>query len=495
MSDLHPPSKRILFRADGDVVIASGHLRRCLTLADQLRVWGYECLFACRASSTSFNYLIRQQDFPIVELADGNWNPAEDAAALIAAFEEDEHFKAVVVDHYGLDAEWERRIRAIASRVVVIDDLAHRRHDCDLLVDAAPGDIARYDGYLPSYCSKLLGPNYALLRPEFARLRGALPLRSGVVSRIFISFGGVDSQNLTGKTIAAIRSLCPLIGIDAVLTSLSPHCDLLRSYAQDDAHLSLHIDTPDIANLMAQADLAIGAGGSTSWERACLGLPSIIAVIADNQRATALSLEEYGCAIAVPAGPNFEAELRNLIEWLLPRPVLLRLMSAAGKALGDGRGATRVAQAIVQRTIVVRPVCAHDAKKVWEWRNAPEVRATAIDPSEISWENHRVWFTGRLTDPKTVMLIGVEQDDEVGFIRFDLDRDIATISIFLAPGYEGHGIGGALLRAGEQWVSAHHANICRFHADVRHGNGASVALFRRAGYRPTLSSFERIIND
>ena len=494
MTDGPRASASILFRADGDTAIGSGHLRRCLALADRLRQWGYECLFACRAPAQSFNGLVREAGFGLVELS-GPFDPARDAAETIAAIESRAPFAAVVVDHYRLDAAWERKARAIAPRIAVIDDLADRLHDCDLLIDVAPGNAARYDALVPADCRKLLGPRYALLRPEFARLRNDAHERRGNVDRILISFGGVDADNLTGDAVTAIRAALPDVAIDVVLTSLSPHREALQRRADADARLSLHIDAANMAELMASADLAIGAGGSTSWERACLGLPSIVAVIAENQRATARALEDYGCAVALAVDPGFAAELQRVVAWLSARPALLRLMSAAGAAAVDGRGVARVAAAIAPPEVTVRPVAADEARKVWEWRNAPEIRATAVDSAEIPWEDHSAWFARRIADPQTVMLIGTMQGSEAGFLRFDLAGDMATVSIFLAPGQAGRGAGHALLQAGEQWLIARHPGIRRFHADVRPENGASIALFRGADYSPRLSSFERTVND
>lgn len=494
MSDGSRSPARILFRADGDAVIGSGHLRRCLALADRLGEWGYECLFVCRASTQSFNGLVHDAGFRLVELL-GTFDAAYDADDMIGAVQGAGPFSALVVDHYRLDASWERKARAVARRIAVIDDLADRPHDCDLLLDVAPGDMTRYDPLVPANCCKLLGPAYALLRPEFARRRADVQQRSGAVSRILVSFGGVDADNLTGRTITAIRSALPDVAVDAVLTSLSPHRDALRRRADADAKLTLHTDAAHMADLMASADLAIGAGGSTSWERACLGLPSIVVVIAENQGVTAQALEHYGCAVALPTGPGFESELQELVAWLSAHPALLRLMSRAGYAAVDGRGIARAAAAIAPPDIIVRPVAADEARKIWEWRNSPEIRTTAVDPAEIPWEDHSAWFARRIADPQTAMLIGAAQGADVGFIRFDLDGDTARVSIFLAPEQAGRGIGRALLQAGERWIVARYPDIRRFHADVRPENGTSIALFRGADYSAILSSFERIIND
>jgi UDP-2,4-diacetamido-2,4,6-trideoxy-beta-L-altropyranose hydrolase len=497
MSEGQPRRPNILFRADGGAAIGSGHLRRCLSVAERLRDRGHRCLFICRASDRSFNGLVSDAGFDLIELPAADAMSQEHDAEQTLAAVGGALFDVAIVDHYGLDHIWEKAVRCVAGRLAVIDDLADRRHDCDLLIDVAPGHPARYDSLVPAGCHQLLGPNYAMLRPEFARLRQARAERSGAADRILISFGGVDPDNLTGTAIAAIRAGLPKVAIDAVLTGLSPHRQALEDHAAHDPHLSLHVDAANMAELMQAADLAIGAGGSTSWERACMGIPSIVAVIAENQRTTADALERLGCAVAVAAGPNFAAELGRLVQFLSASPALLRLMATAARATVDGRGVDRVASAICPPSIALRPATEQDARQVWEWRNAPEIRATAIDTAEIPWESHSAWFARRIADPNSVMLVAEEgaAGVGVGVVRFDLDGDAAAVSIFLAPGHAGRGMGRAILQAGERRVQTLHPEIRRFLADVRPENGASIALFRGADYRPILSCFERTVND
>ncbi len=495
MSERQPRRPNILFRADGGAAIGSGHLRRCLSLAERLRDWGHYCQFVSRASDHSFNGLVSDAGFDLIELPAADAGSQERDAEQTLAAVGGTFFDVVIVDHYGLDQIWEKAVRGVTERLAVIDDLADRNHYCDLLIDVAPGDHARYDGLVPAECRQLLGPTYALLRPEFAQFRQARTERSGAVGRILISFGGVDPDDLTGTAIAAIRAVLPKVAIDAVLTGLSPHRRALEDRAARDPHLLVHVDAANMAELMQAADLAIGAGGSTSWERACMGLPSIVTVIAANQRTTADALERLGCAVAVMAGPNFAAELGRLVQFLSASPALLGLMATAARTAVDGRGVDRVANAICPPDIALRPATEHDARQVWEWRNAPEIRATAIDTAEIAWESHSAWFARRIADPTSVMLVAEEGGAGAGVVRFDLDGDAAAVSIFLAPGNAGRGMGRAILQAGERRVQTLHPEIRRFLADVRPENGASIALFKGADYRPILSCFERTVND
>jgi UDP-2,4-diacetamido-2,4,6-trideoxy-beta-L-altropyranose hydrolase len=493
MTEGAPPPKRIVFRADGNDAIGSGHLQRCLTLARRLRDWGCDCSFVCGSAPHNFNALVSDSGFVISEIEAGS--QLEDAASTIEAVSEFARFDVLVVDHYGLGAEWEKSLRAHADKIIVIDDLANREHDCDLLLDPAPGSAARYDGLVPSHCQKLLGPRYAMLRPEFAEYRDADRRVAEKVERILISFGGVDPDNLSAIAIAVVRGQLPEAAIDVVLTKLSPHRQSLLNLAKDDAKLAIHVDARNMAELMLAADIAIGAGGSTSWERACLGLPSIVVVIADNQAATAKALVEAGCALAVKSGHDFTDQLTRAIQTLRDSSGLRTLMRAAAMQTVDGRGTDRVARAILPAVLQMREATAEDSRQIWEWRNAPEIRATAVDASGIAWNSHQSWFARQLADPESIMLMGEDNGAGIGVVRFNVEGGNAHVSIFLAPSHPGRGFGHALLTAGQDWVAAHRSDVQRFYADVRPENRASIALFAGAGYGPRLLSFERDAHD
>ncbi len=365
----NPPAK-FAFRADGNAEIGSGHLRRCLSIAARLREWGAECLFICRTADESFSNLVVEAGFVLIELPDDKAvSQEQDAEQSIRTVEFHAPFDAVIVDHYGLAAAWETSIRAVTNKIVVIDDLADRPHDCDVLIDVAPGDEARYHDLVPSGARQLLGPKYALLRPEFRLHRNANRTSPEAIHRILISFGGVDRDNLTAVAIHAIRQVMPLVHIDAVVTRLSPHLQVLNQLASDDRNLKIQVDAGNMAAMMQDADLAIGAGGSTSWERACIGLPSIVVVIADNQRLTASALETLGCAVSVAAGPLLSENIGHVVRFLNNSPALRHMMATAGMAAVDGRGVDRISRAIMPPAIIMRQATEQDSRQVWEWRN------------------------------------------------------------------------------------------------------------------------------
>ncbi|HMA50880.1 MAG TPA: UDP-2,4-diacetamido-2,4,6-trideoxy-beta-L-altropyranose hydrolase [Magnetospirillaceae bacterium] len=309
-----PPS--LVIRADASKTIGGGHVTRCLSLADELRRRGWRCALMTGAETAA-----------TVALPD--WlEEVPDAADLL------------IVDHYGLAAPWESGCRSWARRILVVDDLADRTHECDLLLDQAAGRREEdYRPLVPPACRLLLGPSYAILRPEFVTgpKRPACPGR-----RLLINFGAADPQNIAGLVLRALAATGERFDADVVCGASTEHIPALQAIArQSDGEVTIHGQVANMAELMAKADLAIGAGGSASWERCALGLPSIVLTLADNQSWTARALAEAGAAL----NPAVADAAREALA-LLGAPDRLSIMSAKAAALCDGRGAERVADII-----------------------------------------------------------------------------------------------------------------------------------------------------
>lgn len=319
-----------LFRADAAPGLGGGHVMRCLALAAVLVETGWTCRFLVGAKTLATVPALARAGH-IVHEGEESWRAAPDAADLL------------VVDHYRLDVDYEGGWRGRVSLILAIDDLADRRHDCDLLLDPTAGRAAAdYDELVPPGCRLLLGPDYALLRPGFAlRRREALVRRgAGPVGRILIAPGATDPTDLATALIDAAETL-PMVAIDVAIGNAAPHLPRLRERAAASPRLSLHVDTQDMAGLMVAADLCLGAGGGTSWERCCLGLPTLLAVIADNQRLVARGLVAAGAVETVAA--NDAAALAAALRRLAEDGARRQEMSAAAASLCDGEGAGRVA--------------------------------------------------------------------------------------------------------------------------------------------------------
>jgi UDP-2,4-diacetamido-2,4,6-trideoxy-beta-L-altropyranose hydrolase len=348
----------VAFRVDAGVEIGLGHLTRCATLADALSRRGAAITFVCRQIPPHMLELLAErghlcevlasgsdQDAP-EELAHSNWlgtSQATDASDTAAALGQPADW--LVVDHYGLDARWEVIARSAARRVLVIDDLADRSHDADALLDQNlyPDFPTRYDTLVREECALFLGPRYALLRPEFASLRESTPCRNGVVRRLLVLLGGVDSANFTETAVRAIYELRRgSLRVDVVVGATHPALDTIRALCAEFGY-ECHIQSRDVARLMAAADLTVGAAGATSWERCCLGLPAVGVTLAANQVPIAEALAAAGAIVNLGDARRLTVgTVAQALGQLILEPGRIMAMSVAARAVTDGHGTDRV---------------------------------------------------------------------------------------------------------------------------------------------------------
>ncbi len=355
---------RIAMRIDASRRIGIGHAMRCCALADAMANRGAHIRFICRLVPPSIQSLLASKGHEVVVLEGGgspeflddparaglqSFSQGRDAVQSVCALA-DANWDWLIVDHYGLDAGWESVLReATVGRVMVIDDLADREHDCDVLLDQNLYSNlgGRYADRVSAKTQLLLGPKYALLRKEFRRLREDVRPRNGPVRRILVMFGGADSFDLTGRALEALdRFRGTDFSVDVVVGAEHPRRMETEAICAERGH-ACHVQTTRMAELMAAADLALGAGGSASWERCCLGLPSICASFADNQYAISEALCDTGACVFVgdqdavtPA--KFELEIMALSA----DPDRLKRMSSQAYSLVDGWGAERVCDAL-----------------------------------------------------------------------------------------------------------------------------------------------------
>lgn len=355
---------KIAIRVDASSQMGVGHFMRCLTLADALTKHAAEIRFVSRhmprylqdmlaVKGHGFAPISGQLDEGAAEgLAHSHWlgtSQSEDATNTIDALS-DQSWDYLLVDHYGLDARWESALRRTAKRILVIDDIADRLHDCDFLLDQnLYADMnVRYLGKVPSHCRLLLGPSYVLLRDEFRQLRKQIKPRIGEVKRMLVFFGGMDANNYTSVAIEALRNIEHRdFQIDIVIGAQHPLRAEIES-ACADSGFACHVQTNRMAELMAAADLAIGAAGSASWERCCLGLPALLVSLADNQVDIAKGLDLYGACIYV--GTQETAGLSvmsNAIKNVLKHQGKLAAYSEKAYSLVDGLGTDRLCRELI----------------------------------------------------------------------------------------------------------------------------------------------------
>ncbi len=504
---------QITFRVDASLQMGTGHVMRCLTLAQALRGRGATCRFVCREHPGHLIQSIRGLGFEVMALPLGSkssnldgdnadqlthapWLGAtwrSDAAQTIQALGEDRP-DWVVVDHYALDARWESELRPYCGKIMVIDDLADRNHDCDLLLDqnlVADRDH-RYDGRLPSSCARLLGPSYALLQPQYAELHPRTPPRVGPVQRILVFFGGVDQYNLTGRAISAFLALNqPDITVDVVLRGSNPHADDVHHQVQGHDNIILYDSLPSLAPLMVKADLAIGASGATSWERCCLGLPSLVVTLADNQQPIAAELDRQGLVHGL--GDQASITVSTLTQALQNALVndALGDWSNRCRELVDGHGTERVAAILTlgpNTPLKARPAALADEALLLQWANDPLVRQNSFNPNPIDSATHRTWFYARLRHPETCQIYIVETEAglPIGQVRFEW-RDEAwkkgawEIDYSLAAVARKRGLGAKLLQKAMQTFRESRSGTLVF-GKVKSNNLLSQKIFQRSDF-------------
>jgi UDP-2,4-diacetamido-2,4,6-trideoxy-beta-L-altropyranose hydrolase len=502
---------KIAFRVDASLKIGTGHFMRCLTMADALRQRGAEIRFVSRRLPDYLLQMLKHQahDFAPLEgpaLEECGHDPphahwletsqAQDAADTVQALSS-QSWDWVVVDHYALDARWETMLRGSAKRIAAIDDIADRQHDCDLLLDQNfhrdPSE--RYRGKVPAQCDLLLGPRYALLREEFRSIRASVKPRAGDVRRILIFFGGVDADNYTGYAIEATAALgISGLQVDVVVGECHPRREEIA--AQSERHgFTCHVQTPRMAELIAAADLAIGAGGTAVWERCCLGLPALVLRLANNQGDQIAAAAGAGLLYAPDRKHDGAAWIQRHAAALIENPSLREVISRTSMQAVDGRGVWRVAGRMGCSDIELRAASLDDARNLFEWRNDPSVRAVSRTAEVIDWDTHRTWLTSVLNTPGRALLIGERGGAAVGVVRFDVQGADAEISIYLVPGVHPPGQGLALLQGAERWLISNRPAVGRILAQVLAGNERSQNLFRAAGYQPERTHYAKRVGN
>jgi UDP-2,4-diacetamido-2,4,6-trideoxy-beta-L-altropyranose hydrolase len=361
---------RVAIRTDSSLDIGTGHVARCLTLAQRLRDKGALVEFVCRDHPSNIMHQIEERGFAVFRLRkpgrddlldsdqDGysQWlgvSQQVDAEQTARVLRVADPYSWLIVDHYGLDARWELEMRDYADKILAIDDLANRSHACDVLLDQnlfSESDL-RYDGKVPDRCTRMLGPSYAILRREYARLRKSIVPRKGRVARVLIFFGGIDR---TGETLKACNAICDLgrqsLTVDVVVGSANPRREEISAWCGTHLGFIYHCQVQDMARLMATADLAIGAAGTATWERCCLGLPTILMAVADNQIPIAREISSAGAGLYLGT-PDYisQGQIAAAVRKMLDNPELVRDISERAMQLVDGRGSDRIINLMLSR--------------------------------------------------------------------------------------------------------------------------------------------------
>jgi UDP-2,4-diacetamido-2,4,6-trideoxy-beta-L-altropyranose hydrolase len=491
---------KCVFRVDASIDVGTGHVMRCRTLANTLKIRGADVHFITRAHQGHLGDMLSTDGFSVTLLPQPNnseikgfgyaaWmgvSQQEDALQTIHALE-NQVCDWLIVDHYALDHTWEEQIRMHTRKLMAIDDLANRNHLCDVLLDqsyAVEGE-SRYRPRMLGPCQLLLGPRYALLRPEYAQYRETMAKRSGDIKRVLVFMGGGDNHDITGKVLAALNSdRLAHLEVDVVIGANFSHKFRIVEQATARPNTQIHGMRPHLADLMVRADFAIGAGGATTWERLCMGLPSAVISIAENQVPTCKALASNGLIQYLGEAHDLEvSDIEMALFNVLTETGQLRGRSGSNQVLVDGLGASRVAEALVPTKptdLMLRSAYATDALTYFVWANDPVVRSSANNSEQIDLITHLQWFYERLNNKNSCLYVLEACGLPIGQVRFDLNVDEATIDYSLDVLVRGRGLAKQLLMLGISKLTSKRQII--FKASVKPENIASAATFARLGF-------------
>lgn len=493
---------KIVIRADASIHIGNGHIMRCLVLANALKDQGHQIYFACRPQQGDLIDFVRNKGFVVKELVTPKkWLTPKNSADYIAwlqvpwqddaqsLFEQFPHTYLVIVDHYGLNHQWQEQVQSnYACKIVAIDDLV-RCHHADIIIDQTL--LRNKHEYAPKNPNSIIlaGCDYALINPLFAQYRKQLLTKTKTLSKpvnILVTMGGIDSPNATLKVLnaLAVYNKQSAINVTVLLSPKAPHYKEVQHFSFEHKYWITHINfVENMAELMSKQDIAIGAPGSTSWERACLGLPSILIPLADNQHDICHKLVKIGAALTIKI-TEIEAQLPHSINQLIDKWAILREVNFS---LCDANGVLRVVQCIntqlitKKSTIKLRKASTTDITQVYNWQCMPETRKYALTANIPSWETHQQWMHKKLmsNDDHFYIIESVHPKVSIGVLRLDkLTENKYVISIFIDAKYFGQGFATQALTC----VDRMHCSII-IQATVLSGNIASHRLFTAANYQ------------
>jgi|HubBroStandDraft_6_1064221.scaffolds.fasta_scaffold157942_1 UDP-2,4-diacetamido-2,4,6-trideoxy-beta-L-altropyranose hydrolase len=475
----------ILIRADASIAVGTGHVMRCLALAQEWRHKGGSAVFAMSQVTPAVKELLQRESVGVVQVT-AELGSADDAREAVAFARENEAFW-VVVDGYSFGAEYQEALKVAGLKVLFIDDNGHAApYSADLVLNQnAYADEALYPRRDAS-TRLLLGPRFALLRHEFVEWRGWEREIPTVARRVLVTMGGSDPDNLTQKVVEAILPEGDF-EITIIAGGSNPHLAELRQLVSNSGHaLRLLENASNMPELMANADVAVAGAGTTTWEMCFLGLPALLIVLADNQQGVADELRKQGIVVHLGRGSDLARSiLATQLRSLAGSPAVRREMSQHGRALVDGRGAERVVRAMNRDTLSIRLAEAGDCKLLWEWANDPVVRASAFSSKTIPWEEHVAWFREKLDDPDCRILVALDASAvPMGQIRFN-KRGVreADVDIIVDSHLRGLGYGSHLIDLGANWAFSEW-DLMRLNAFVKPENVASANAFERADFQP-----------
>jgi UDP-2,4-diacetamido-2,4,6-trideoxy-beta-L-altropyranose hydrolase len=475
--------RTLIIRADASVAMGTGHAMRCLALAQAWQDSGGIAVFAMAQSTPAMDARLRAERIELVSFpSTAGIRDATLTAELARAHRAD----WVVLDGYHFDTRYQESLKQNGSKILLIDDMGQCSHYfADLVLNQNLHASEKSYRNRENHTRLLLGTRFAMLRREFLPWRNWVREFDPARRRVLVTMGGSDPDNVTERVIESLQRL-DVNGLEArvLIGNSNPHSAALeRAAERSPKTICLIKDARNVPELMAWADVAIAAAGSTCWEMCLLGLPALLIDLAENQRPVAGELDRLGSAIHLSSTKdiNLDKIAAKLLAFI--SSVELRTkMSQRARELVDGEGAQRVVSAMQGASIGLRRAEKSDCQLLWEWANDPDVRTVSFSTEPIPWERHLQWFNSKLADPNAVLYLAVDpHGTPIGHVRYQLDGVRAAVSISLAKPWRGKGFGRKILAlASEELFRTTAATI--IDAYVKPVNTISLQLFTRAGY-------------
>jgi UDP-2,4-diacetamido-2,4,6-trideoxy-beta-L-altropyranose hydrolase len=483
-------ARHLLFRADAGPRMGTGHVMRCLALAQAWKEVGGEPVLVTAAPAPSLEH--RWHDAGMEVIALGESPGSREDARRTTELAQLRGGGWVVADGYHFGADYQRLIKDKGLKLLVIDDYGHAgQYAADLVLNHNLYAHREIYPHTQPGTRLLLGSRYTLLRREFWGWRDWPRQVPKVAAKLLITLGGGDVGPAAVKILKALQDipLAPLEVVVATSAQTTQVPEILTLLQEAPWYGRLEQEVDDMPALMAWADVALANGGGTAGEMAYMGLPALLVSLADNQEPVAESLEALGAA--VKGGHLAEVDPQDLVRKvarLLQDQDLRTAISRKGRALIDGRGPFRVLREMAGDSLTLRPALPSDSRLIWNWANDPESRRVSFSADPIPWPQHEKWFSARLRQPPCNFYVAVLGEDmDVGMVRFDPkangDKPAAIISVNLNPHFRGQGLGPRIIRLASRRV-LDDSKIAAIHAYIKNDNQASIAAFLKAGFKP-----------
>ena len=498
--------KIILFRCDSSNIIGSGHVSRCRNLARGLKNQGARIIFVCRDHNLNLIEKLKKE-FKVLVITDDLLNTCFDfkntfskrnlfqlkdseATFKLILKEDLLNIKWVIVDHYELGKEWEISIKENLKnhkklKLMAIDDLRSRNHEVDILLDQNYYNfndisILNWQGKRKN----LIGCNYCLLSEEYALLHNRIPNRQ-ILSRILIFFGGADPHNILCGVIDILKKdSFKKFNFDIVIGGQAEYFERVKTMVADNPNFKIHINLPSLSNLMIRSDAAIGAAGSSAWERACLNLPSIVFTFGFDQEVASKSFHEDGYNILI--GDKNKVNFQNIFNSIEKLSNSIGSIKT-GYNLVDGKGVGRVSLAIMgpKLPILLKDAKEHDLDLFWRWANDILERNNSNKISFIDYQDYKKYFLECLKDKNITKMIALDSNQrELGQVSFDLNdiNNHAMIDLYIDSAARSFGISSKVIELGLKKMEKKLGRKIITKAKVLKSNIKGINCFTNAGF-------------